>query len=70
MASLSARLPVGLDEPQALVDAAGDLGEDVGRVLVSHLRGLVDIGAHGLAERGQRRRQRLDMLGALAIVSG
>ena len=43
-------LPVRLDEPEVLVDVARDLGEDVGGVGVAGLVGLVDRGAHLLAE--------------------
>jgi hypothetical protein len=52
---------VRLDEPQLLVGLAADLREDVCRVGIAELRGLIDCLARGLAEERQRRRQRIDM---------
>ena len=54
-----------LDEPQPLVDAARHLGEQVGRVQVAQLVGLVDGLPRRLAERRQGRRQRLDVAAAV-----
>src|SRR5580765_6798472 len=55
-------LVVRLDEPEVLVHVARDLGENVRRVLVAELVGLVDGGAHLLAESRKRAGQRLDVV--------
>src|SRR6516165_6707139 len=62
---LSLRLEVCLDEPQPLVDAARHLGEQVGRVQVAQLVGLVDALPRRRAEGRQGRGQRLDVAAAV-----
>jgi hypothetical protein len=52
---------VRLDQPQLVVDAARDLGEQVGGVDVAELVALVDRVAHRLANACQRLRHRGDM---------
>jgi len=51
----SLRLQVRLDEPEPLVDAARDLGEQVGRVQVAQFIGLIDGLPRPFAERRQGR---------------
>ena len=42
---------MSLDEPQVFVEVARDPGEQVGGVGIAERRGLLDPGAHRLAER-------------------
>ena len=53
---------VSFKEPQLLVEAARDLGEDVGAVGVSRLRGLRDSFAYGVCDLAVALRQRLQMV--------
>src|SRR5512133_1716710 len=50
-------LPVRFHEPEPLVDVAGNVGAQVGRVLVAQVVGLVDGGADHAAELRQRTRE-------------
>ena len=54
-----------LDEPELLIDATRDFGEQVGRVCVGVARGETDGLARGLAEGRERARNGEDMLAAI-----
>ena len=61
---------MSLDQPQLLVGFPADLGEHVRCVGIPELCGFVDRLAHPLAERRERRRQRIDMFGPEKISPG
>src|ERR1700732_1147725 len=50
-------LQMGLEEPQILVELAGDAGEKIRRVGIAEIRRIVDPCAHRLAEDGDLRGQ-------------
>src|SRR3546814_18421591 len=65
---LSLPLRMGLDQPEVLVCAARDLGEEVGGDLVAHLRRRVDRRPYRLAESSERGGKRLDVSGTVSDV--